>query len=699
MIIGFFLPPTIASQLALPEGESADVLHLTLAYLGDLTEETDKQRLIDFTEGFAGGRTAVQARVNGIARFTGNEGKSDAVVALIDSPDLPEFRQGLITALADSGIEVVLNHGFIPHVTLAYIEPDAPLAVVTIEPIEITFDAISLEMGDERHTFPMGEVERGIMSNLSKIWEQIKALVEKEAKTERAIKEVDSWDGSASNYTPEQYSDACLISVWKEAGKDEPTKDYCFLPVKEPGSNDYADKGIMTAAGGRGISRVKKPSDVPQEDWDKAVKAAANKIASLYKEMEMDVPASVEKMRSVTLYALEEMAYRAAYGKYPMASFNGLYASEDGGLFIVLNQDMKLYRSEIEWQDGEMMLSDWKEVSMEFVPRSQTTITRQADGSVRWLSISATATINKVGEIDSRQLFDNFVKRAEETGAYPQRIFYHENGQKYVTGQADFLARSGNCYITGGVYNDSFLAQAEIKAREAEPDYWGDSIGYLPMGPVEFIKVRGFDIPVYQDGINVEISTLPKNEAASLFVQTEVKRAMNERQLEALAKLAFGGDVERAKQWVEENPEEVNRQIDQRGLVTRSEGETIEVEVQAAEFELTDEVIQVIITRMAENEVIRAQAVKLDEQAQALTGLQEKLTSVETVLARLEQRLGTVEQTDQEKRRQIAQDLPANAVVTRLTYRPSVERGKEQAEQPSDAELAEKTLDGIGLKY
>lgn len=535
------------------------------------------------------------------------------------------------------------------------------------------------------------------MSAIQEMFEKIRAIFEPHL-VERKIKMTDSWSGDATSFSDaESYCSACLLDLNEAAGKSEKSKDLCFLPVRGPDTpaGTYESKAIMAAAGGRGISRVKKPVDVSQEDWDKAVKAAASKITSLYKEMEMDVPPSVEKLRSVSLYSLEDMAYRAAYAKYPMASFSGMYASEDGGLFVILHQDMKLYRSEIEWQDGEMMLSDWKEVSMEFVPRSQTTITRQADGSVRWLSISATATINKVGEIDSRQLFDNFAKRAEESGQYPQRIFYHENGQKYVTGQADFLARSGNCYITGGVYNDSFLALAEIKAREAEPDFWGDSIGYQPMGPVEFIKLRGLDIPVYTDGVNVEISTLPKKEAASLFVHTEVKRAMNQRQLEALAKLAFEGDVERAKQWVEENPDEVNRQIDQRGLITRADGE----EGQPTEFELTDEVIQVIITRMAENEVIRAQTAKLDEQAQALAGLQEKLASVETVLARIEQRLGTVEQTDQEKRRQIAQDLPANAVVTRLTYRPSVERGREQAERPSDAEVAEKTLDGIGLKY
>ena len=419
--------------------------------------------------------------------------------------------------------------------------------------------------------------------------------------------------------------------------------------------------------------------------------------------IETEVPAEVE--RSTSLYMMEEMAYRAAYEKYPMASLNSVYCDDSGAMFAIFYQDMKLYRSEIQMENGNMILSDWVEVSQEFVPRSQTTITRQADGVIRWLSISATATINKDGEIDSRTLFDNFAKRAAETGQYPERIFYHQRGQKYVTGLADFLARSGNCYITGGVYNDSPLAQSEIKARETNPQQWGDSIGYIPMGPVEFIKVRGFDIPVYQDGINVEISTLPSNEAASLFIQTEVKRAMNERQLQALADLHFEGDIERAKKWVEENPDEVNRQIDQSGLVTRA---TSTGSGQAAgdgttegapEFELTDEAIQIIVTRTTESEVIRAQATKLDEQAGTIATLTEKLTSVETVLAQVERRLKEVEADDQDKRRQMANDLPANAVIPRLTYRPSVERGLEQKPMPVSSEVANKTLDGAGLTY
>ena len=549
--------------------------------------------------------------------------------------------------------------------------------------------------------------------NLTELWEQIKSLVERQAdEIERKIKEVDSWSGAASNYaSTADYCDACLINTNAAAGKtkrEDWTQDHCMLPVKEPGDSMMADKGIMAAAGGRGISRVKKPSDVSQEDWDKAVKGAAGKLASAYKEMDMDVPPSVEaaKERAISMDTLQTMAYRASYDKYPAAYVHSVYIDDAGAMFVILSQDMKLYRSELMFENGELMLSDWIEVTQEFPPKTRTQIIRQQDGKVRWLSISATATINRCGEIDSRALFDSFVKHAEETGKYPVRRFFHLDDDRWVTGQADFLARAGNCYITSGFFNDTPLAQDEIKAREKDPDGWGDSIGYIPLDKATFIKVRGMDIPVYQDGINVEISTLPQREAASLFVKTEVKRQMNEKKLRALADLSFAGDIEKARKWLEENPEEVNRQIEQNGLITRAtDPSTGSGQGEGGQIELTEELVTVIVQRMAElhpvqeNEVIRTLQTTVTEQASAIATLRTELDQVKASQATLDTRIKPLEKDTAEIERQARLDAPANGVV-KVGFKPSVERSAQQ-EAPSvtGKELAEATLDKIGLKY
>ena len=97
------------------------------------------------------------------------------------------------------------------------------------------------------------------------------------------------WDGSASNYdTPEAYCSACLVDL--NDGGGEKTKSACHLPVREPGgAYNRAALGAAAAAlaGGRGGGVQISPA---------AKKAAARKLASLYRRFKLDVPDSLQKM-------------------------------------------------------------------------------------------------------------------------------------------------------------------------------------------------------------------------------------------------------------------------------------------------------------------------------------------------------------------------------------------------------------------
>jgi len=427
-------------------------------------------------------------------------------------------------------------------------------------------------------------------------------------------------------------------------------------------------------------------------------------LAKIWEQIKALVEKEAEQpkvKRALSMNSIYEMAWRAAELKYPMAYLRDVFADQSGELFAIISQDSKLYRSTVTVGEGDMVeLSDWVFVTQEFVPAgvTRTQIIRE-NGKVRWLSISATATVNRALEIDSRNLFDSFVRRAEETGQYPVRRFFHLDGDRWVVGQADFLARVGNCYITTGTYNDTPLAQAEIKAREKNPDAWGDSIGYIPMDNPTFIKVRGMDIPVYQDGINVEISTLLTNEAASLFVKTEVKRQMNEKQLKTLALLSFDGDIERARKWLEENPDEVNRQIEQNGLITRTTEGDHGPGDGGREVDLTEELVNEIVIRMADNEVVRALKATVEEQAQTIATLRTELDQVKASQTALDTRIKPLEKDTAEIERQARLDAPANGIV-KIGFKPSVERGTQKEAPPvTGKEVAEATLDKIGLKY
>lgn len=95
------------------------------------------------------------------------------------------------------------------------------------------------------------------------------------------------WDGSASRFTPEQWRASCLA----DTGEGSPdSKDRYKLPVREPGGAvNRAAMGAAAAAlaGGRG-NGVQLPPAVK--------KAAARKLAALYRRFDLDVPSSLKSM-------------------------------------------------------------------------------------------------------------------------------------------------------------------------------------------------------------------------------------------------------------------------------------------------------------------------------------------------------------------------------------------------------------------
>jgi hypothetical protein len=342
--------------------------------------------------------------------------------------------------------------------------------------------------------------------------------------------------------------------------------------------------------------------------------------------------------------------------------------------------------------------------------RTTTTIKRQADGRWRWYSVSASSVLNRVGEIDSRELFDSFEAHALETGEYPIRQFYHL-GEAFRTGQADFLARDGNLYITSGLYDETDIAKMEVKARQKEPDFWGDSIGYLPQERELAEIAEGVTIPVYKRGINTEISTLPENQAANLFTaNTEVlgvrRMTLDKRQMEAFVKL-FDGDEDEAEQWLNEHAEARNRAIEQDGLITRSddgENELVESELGPQDLEVVSELTDEDIARALEQSepiqqlvtTLGALADKLGENEQASQQRQKQLTDS---LQELATRIEALEADDEAKQREWLANRPRrfNGTSTKHIIRPRVARAAEGDEEQEES-YADKAAETIAAK-
>ena len=255
---------------------------------------------------------------------------------------------------------------------------------------------------------------------------------------------------------------------------------------------------------------------------------------------------------------------------------------DDGAMYALTAAGGLLYRYPVTVSGETVTLGERQQVTEVHQPvgRGGIRVHRQADGLYRFTLIAATAVLNRVGEIDSRELFANFVRRAEETGDYPVYQFYHQ-GDRLRIGQVDFLAVDDAVYLASGLYDDEAenrLAGAARRRAQDESDYWGNSIGYNPIGDADMIEVaRGVRVPVFRDGVNVEISMLPEQEAAAWFTAlraTSQEVRMNQKTKEALERLLADDpdaleEFARAIQVDPRNPEGYDRS----GLIYYSRGD------------------------------------------------------------------------------------------------------------------------------
>ncbi len=164
-MVALDLPADVGRQLQdackgiLPEGADPmpiDEMHITLFYPGEIESlGFDRMQLISACNEFVRTHAPLVGVIGGVARFHGNE--QSPLVALFDCPDLPQFRQDLVEHLHQNGImETARDHGFIPHITLAYLPAESELEEeAKISPIPLTFREIVVAWGDEWHHIPL----------------------------------------------------------------------------------------------------------------------------------------------------------------------------------------------------------------------------------------------------------------------------------------------------------------------------------------------------------------------------------------------------------------------------------------------------------------------------------------------------------------------------------------------------------------
>lgn len=433
--------------------------------------------------------------------------------------------------------------------------------------------------------------------------------------------------------------------------------------------------------------------------------------------------------RALSWNDLYSQVWALAYERDPMAWVNDMYDDGEGNTFAIISSQGKLYRADVNVTSNTVSLGDFQEVVIEFVPRSAPPIQiYRKNGQTRALIVGGSSVLNRCGQIDSRELFDNFIKHIESTpatsaspgyGQAPEYGFYHmydierSTFGEFRLGVVDWVGREGNLYLGSVLFDDTPLARAAVAAIESDPEHWGNSIGFHfqeETGARELLAIaEGITIPVYRDGINHEWSLLPEGEAAAWFTQVALSATeafMDKRALDALALII--PDEEARKRFLE-NAGDVNRSIAERNLVTRDGGDEAESAEDKQEgeaegppvVELDDETLDEIAATVLESETVRALVGNITSLRATVDSLKKALETEQVRNNKnwttAEARLSALEQEEDAKQEQWVADLPRARQGLRVTHRPrEVNRAQDPAEEQTYKDIAERTLAELG---
>jgi 2'-5' RNA ligase len=164
VMVAFEMPITVSAALASSSRQAGiepippDDMHITLAYLGQMDEIADKRKKLEAAiKKFAANAAAIEGSIGGIGRFNASENSDgmDVLYASFDAPLLPDFRQGLVAAIEKTGVEISRAHGFVPHITLSYVEKGSDMPNLALETMALKFESVTLYWGDERVSFDL----------------------------------------------------------------------------------------------------------------------------------------------------------------------------------------------------------------------------------------------------------------------------------------------------------------------------------------------------------------------------------------------------------------------------------------------------------------------------------------------------------------------------------------------------------------
>lgn len=151
VMVALYPSPEAAKDIVVRGGEDAEELHVTLAFLGDMTDQVGDgltlegatSQIVAACQAVAATHQPLSGTVGGLGKFP-DTGSGVPVWAPVDVVGLSALRESVVEALVDAGIPVKTDHGFTPHMTLGYNLDMALVQPVDNVPVEFTHLVIAV---------------------------------------------------------------------------------------------------------------------------------------------------------------------------------------------------------------------------------------------------------------------------------------------------------------------------------------------------------------------------------------------------------------------------------------------------------------------------------------------------------------------------------------------------------------------------
>jgi 2'-5' RNA ligase len=148
--IGHYIQNDLSEYL-IPNGENQEDLHFTICYCGDLDQYSQEQ--IQLAKMFVANACKLskplEGFISGLGRFSATESSDgkDVIYTSVDIPGLEDFRYNLNRGLKACGINSNKEHGFTPHITLAYVDSSEPTPIHRVRIQPLLFNNLTLDCG------------------------------------------------------------------------------------------------------------------------------------------------------------------------------------------------------------------------------------------------------------------------------------------------------------------------------------------------------------------------------------------------------------------------------------------------------------------------------------------------------------------------------------------------------------------------